>query len=56
MVDIIMEIETSVYTTVEHHYNCAVEVLTNTVTGEVSIGWTPMDSDIAEQWMAEDND
>lgn len=49
-----MEVETNMYDKCEHFYNCAVEVLTNTLTGEQSIGWVPMGGEICKIWM--DND
>lgn len=33
------EIEINIYDREEIHYNCTVQVLTNSVTGEVSVGW-----------------
>lgn len=50
-----MNIESNIYDKVEHHYNCAVEILTNSVTGEQSIGWVPMDSSLVDEWMEEDD-
>ena len=35
----ILELETSIFDKEEIYENCTVQVLTNTVTGEVSIGW-----------------
>ncbi len=35
----IVEIETNFYDREEIYENCTVQVLTNTVTGEVSVGW-----------------
>jgi len=32
-------VETNMFDKVERYENCTVEVLTNTITGEVSIGW-----------------
>lgn len=32
-------VETNVYDTEEIHHNCTVQILTNSVTGEVSVGW-----------------
>lgn len=34
-----MSVETNIYDTVERYENCTVEILTNSVTGEQSIGW-----------------
>lgn len=34
-----MTIETNLFDHVERHKNCTVEILTNSVTGEQSIGW-----------------
>ena len=33
------EIEVNIYDREEIHHNCTVQVLTNSVTGEVSVGW-----------------
>lgn len=33
------KVETNIYDREEIHENCTVQVLTNTVTGDVSIGW-----------------
>ena len=33
------KVTTSIYDQEEIHENCTVQVLTNTVTGEVSVGW-----------------
>ena len=33
------EIEINIYDREEIHENCTVQVLTNSVTGEVSVGW-----------------
>lgn len=32
-------VETNIYDQEEIHHNCTVQVLTNSVTGEVSVGW-----------------
>lgn len=32
-------IETNAYDKVEEHKNCTVQILTNSITGETSIGW-----------------
>jgi ssDNA-binding Zn-finger/Zn-ribbon topoisomerase 1 len=34
-----LKIETNIYDKEEIYPNCTVQVLTNTVTGEVSVGW-----------------
>ncbi|MGM9601412.1 MAG: hypothetical protein ACI3W5_07495 [Faecousia sp.] len=34
-----IKVETNIYDREEIHKNCTVQVLTNSVTGEVSIGW-----------------
>lgn len=33
------KVELNIYTTEEIHHNCCVQILTNTLTGEQSIGW-----------------
>lgn len=33
------EVEVNIYDREEIHYNCTVQVLTNSVTGAVSVGW-----------------
>lgn len=38
MVDII---ETNIFDIEEIHHNCTVQILKNSVTGEVSVGWWP---------------
>ena len=37
--DDILSVETSVFDQEEIYPNCTVQVLTNSVTGEVSVGW-----------------
>lgn len=37
--DKILEVHAAIYDQVETHRNCTVQVLTNTVTGDVSVGW-----------------
>lgn len=32
-------IETNIFDVEEIHHNCTVQVLTNSITGEVSVGW-----------------
>lgn len=49
-----MKIETNMYDEVEYKENCMIQILYNSVTGESSVAWTPMDSPIAEIWR-EDN-
>lgn len=44
-------VESNIFDEVEYHFNCAVQILKNSMTGETSIGWTPMDSSIAEMWL-----
>ena len=39
MPDDILSVETNIFDQEEIYPNCTVQVLTNTVTGEVSIGW-----------------
>ena len=39
-----MIVETNIFDMVERHENCTVEILTNSVTGEVSIGWWENDN------------
>ena len=34
-------IETNIFDIEEIHHNCTVQILTNSVTGEVSVGWWP---------------
>lgn len=34
-------IDTNIYDIEEIHHNCVVQVLRNSVTGEVSVGWWP---------------
>lgn len=34
-----LAVETNIYDQEEIHHNCAVQVLRNSVTGEVSVGW-----------------
>ncbi len=37
--DDILSVETNIFDQEEIYPNCTVQVLTNTVTGEVSVGW-----------------
>lgn len=39
MPDDILSVETNIFDQEEIYPNCTVQVLTNTVTGEISIGW-----------------
>lgn len=41
-------IETSLYDTEEIYYNCTVQILSNSVTGECSVGWW-QDGDLNEE-------
>lgn len=34
-----VEVETNIFDKIEEHHNCFVQILTNSRTGEVSIGW-----------------
>ena len=34
-----VKVETNIFTEVEEHENCTVQILKNNVTGEVSVGW-----------------
>lgn len=34
-----ISVETNIYDTEEIHHNCTVQVLRNSVTGDVSVGW-----------------
>ena len=49
-------IKTNIFDKTEHYYNVDIEILTNSVTGEQSIGWTPHNSSISKQWKEEDED
>jgi hypothetical protein len=40
-----IEMETNIYDVVEEHHNCFVQILRNTVTGEVSFGWRKENED-----------
>lgn len=35
----ILSVNASIFDTCERHENCIVEIWTNSVTGEVSVGW-----------------
>ena len=37
----VTQVETNIFDQVEEYPNCTVQVLTNSVTGEVSVGWWP---------------
>ena len=37
-------IETNIFDIEEIHANCTVQILCNSVTGEVSVGWWPNDN------------
>lgn len=39
MNDNILHLETNMFDEVEIHENCTVQILKNSVTGEISIGW-----------------
>lgn len=49
------KVETNMFNNIEHYYDVAVEVTTNSVTGEQSIGWTPMDSALCKHWIEQDS-
>lgn len=40
-----IEVKTNIFDEVEMYSNCTVQVLTNTVTGEVSVGWWPNETE-----------
>ena len=40
-----VEVETNIYDEEELHTNCTVQILRNSVTGEVSIGWWENEED-----------
>ena len=44
MADEIVDVHTCLYDKREVYRNCTVEVLTNTVTGDVSVGWWQNDN------------
>ena len=37
--DVVAQVESNIYDRVEEHHNGFVQILTNSVTGEISIGW-----------------
>ena len=39
-----MIVETNIFDVEETHYNCTVQVLKNTITGEKSVGWMERES------------
>ena len=41
----ILAVETSIFDQVETYQNCTVQILTNSITGEVSIGWWKNDTE-----------
>lgn len=49
-----VEMAVEFYDTEEIHHNCAVEIFSNSVTGDVSIGWWHEDED--EDYDEEDED
>ena len=50
------EIKTNLYDKVEYHFNVDIEILTNSITGEQEIGWTPHGSRISKLWETEFED
>lgn len=44
MEDNIVSIETNIFDKATRYTNCTVEVLENTVTGEISVGWYPTEN------------
>ena len=38
------DVKTNVFDQIEEHPNCTVQILKNSVTGEISVGWYPNDS------------
>ena len=41
---VVTNVETRLFDIVEEHHNCFVQILTNSVTGEISIGWKKEES------------
>ena len=41
-------IEINIFDNIEYYFNCAVEVITNYITGQQSIGWAKIDSPIVK--------
>lgn len=39
------QVKTNIYDTEEIHHNCTVQILTNSVTGDVSVGWWKENTD-----------
>ena len=39
----LVKVETNIYDQVEEYPDCTVQILRNSITGEISIGWWPND-------------
>lgn len=50
------DLKTNLYNETEYRFNVDIQILTNTITGEQSIGWTPHDSSISKMWRMELDD
>lgn len=44
MEDGIVKVETNLFDMVETHTNCTVQILRNSITGEISVGWWDNDN------------
>ena len=45
-----MDVELNIYDKEEIYHNCTVQILTNTITGEQSVGWWPNDVTIEDEY------
>lgn len=45
-----IRIQSNLYDKIEYVFGVDLQILTNSITGEQSIGWTRMGSDLSERW------
>ena len=50
------KIETNIFDKVEYQFCVDIQILTNSVTGEQSIGWARPGSEISERWHAQNGE
>ena len=45
-----IHVQSNLYDEIEYVFGVDLQILTNSITGEQSIGWTRMGSDLSERW------
>lgn len=54
--DNITKVESNLFDKVSYVFGADLQILENSITGEVSIGWAPIGSDISNGWRAENGE